>query len=103
MQRLFRYFRRMSAVSEEQRKLQNADACGFSGDEDQTIGGSDGPSNNENEKVDENQENPPKDNLPTPTRKEPPDNAGMVLAAYGYVFRRLVREGLVRCSQGGFF
>ena len=93
MQRLFRYFRRMSAVSEEQRKLQNADACGFSGDEDQMIGGSDGPSNNENEKVDENQENPPKHNLPTPTRKEPPDNAGMVLAAYGYVLGDSLGKG----------
>ena len=85
----------MSAVSEEQRKLQNADACGFSGDEDQMIVGSVGPSNNENEKVDENQENQPNDNLPTPPRKckEPPDNAGMVLAAYGYVLGDSLGKG----------
>lgn len=93
VQRLFRYFRRMSAASDECREHETADQCGENGEEGHTSRENEEPNNNKERKTDENQGSRPKDYLPTLPRHEPVDNAGMILAAYGYVLGDSVGKG----------
>ena len=95
MQRLFRYFRRMSAAPDECQEVETTDLCEEDGDQDQTTPGSENPgiNNTEEQKTQENQGSRPNDYLPTLPQQEPADNAGMLLAAYGYVLGDSLGKG----------
>ena len=91
--RVFRYFRRMSAASDECRALETADQSGGENiDEDHTSSGYENPGNIE-ERTSESQGSRSKDYLPTLPHQEPHDNAGMLLAAYGYVLGDSLGKG----------
>ena len=74
--RIFRYFRRMSASSNGQQDKRNTSESGKSDVEQQS-----GPRKDEN------------DVQPNAPPEEPPDNSGMVLAAYGYVLGDSLGKG----------
>lgn len=95
MQRLFRYFRRMSAAPDECQEVETTDLCEEDGDQDQTTPGNENPgiNNTEEQKTKENQGSRPNDYLPTLPQREPADNAGMLLAAYGYVLGDSLGKG----------
>ncbi|KAJ7328127.1 hypothetical protein OS493_025531 [Desmophyllum pertusum] len=82
----------MSASSNENKEHEATDECGRNNDNCQTS-----PENvhrdDEKGKTNGNQGSRPKDYLPNLPRQEPSDNAGMVLAAYGYVLGDSLGKG----------
>lgn len=92
--RLLRYFRRMSAAHDECREHVTADQLGGeNADEHQSSGGNEDSGKTEGQKTTEHQTSRPDDYLAALPHQEAADNAGMLLAAYGYVLGDSLGKG----------